>query len=216
MNSKLRKWIRWIKAINDEIQKMKLYRYIFWEVQGIIKNNVKLHKPSAFKEFLAHNYGIHILMMIRRQCKSDKQSISVRRLLEEMKRSPEIVTRDYFVSLYKPSTRELGNEHFDSYAGQNKDYVSPESIEKDLADLKSQLQKCEKFADRTIAHIDIRKGSAIIPTFADLDRAIDFLVNICNNYHVLLTAESYYEGPPIFQYDWKAIFRVPWIENRQS
>ena len=39
MDSRLKKWLRWLKVVHDDIQQLLIKRNIFWEVQDIIKTN---------------------------------------------------------------------------------------------------------------------------------------------------------------------------------
>ena len=105
MDSRLSKWLRWLKEVHDDIQQLLVKRNIFWEVQDIIKNNKEIHKPSSFYGYLGDTYVAYISIGIRRQVKVDKQSISFARLLTEL--SPKLL-RSYPVSTMLVFTKVPG------------------------------------------------------------------------------------------------------------
>jgi len=77
-----------------------------------------------------------------------------------------------------------------------------------LENLKVKARKCEKYADQRIAHFD--KGVIKnVPTFKDLDDCIDFLEGLTKMCYRLFHAVSLTSILPVYQYDWKAIFREP-------
>ena len=48
MESKFKKWDRWLDSIYNEVRILAGHWYIFNEVSNIIENNKKIHLPSAF------------------------------------------------------------------------------------------------------------------------------------------------------------------------
>ena len=211
MYNRFNKWNKWLDVIYLEIRSLSVNRNIFWEVQNIIKNNPKIQKPSSFYEFLGSTYVISALIGIRRQIKIDKDSISFAKLLKEICDTPEILSRNRFVALYKVSAVEhLANKHFDKFAGKVGSHVDPDLIRLKLKNLKVKARKCEKYADQRVAHFD--KGVIKnVPTFKDLDDCIDFLEELMKMCYRLFRAVSLTSILPVYQYDWKAIFREPWL-----
>ena len=224
MDDRFNKWNKWIDMIRSEITDLSINRNIFWEVQDIIKNNPKIQKPSSFYEFLVHIYVASALMGIRRQVKIDENSISFARLQKEICHTPEILSRKRFFNLYKGSTVEkfakrmgstvekFASRDFDKFAGKIGNHVDPELIKLDFKELKSKAQKCEKYADRRVAHFD-KQPMSNIPTFEDLDNCIDVLEKLLKKYYLLFRAGSLASILPVSQnkYDWKAIFKEAWI-----
>ncbi len=224
MDDRFNKWNKWINLILSEISGLSIERNIFWEVQDIIKNNLKIQKPSKFYNFLSNIYVESALIGVRRQVKIDKDSISLARLLKEISDTPEILSRTRFFAHFKGSTVEkiaklmgstvekFNNRNFDQFAGKIGDHVDPELIKLDLEELKSKAQKCEKYADQRVAHLD-EKAISNIPTFADLDSCIDFLEILMKKYYLLFRASNLTSILPVDQnkYDWKAIFKEAWL-----
>ncbi|PIU64146.1 MAG: hypothetical protein COS84_08780 [Armatimonadetes bacterium CG07_land_8_20_14_0_80_40_9] len=216
MGDRFDKWDNWLNSIFSEITNLSINRNIFWEVQDIIEKNPKIQKPSAFYEFLGSVYVASALMGIRRQVKIDKDSISFARLLKEICDTPEVFSRTRFVALYKGSTAEhLANRDFNKFAGETGSHVDPNLIRLDLEELKAKVRGCEKYADQRVAHFD-KQVMSNIPTFSDLDDCIDFLEKLMEKYYLLFRAGTLESILPVYQYDWKAIFREPWLPQYKN
>jgi hypothetical protein len=84
-------------------------------------------------------------------------------------------------------------------------------IKQDLDALRGHYEAIESYVDRRIAHFD-EKGPRSIPTFAELDRALDALGEIFQRYATLLTGEEPSIFAPVPDYDWLAPLRVAWLE----
>ena len=211
MDQKLTKWIRWLKVVRGDIEQLLIKRDIFWAVQEMIDSNSELHKPSSFYSFLGDTYIAYVAIGIRRQVKVDNKSVSFARLLNEIETCPEILSREYYTGLYKDSLVEfLADRDFDIFCGRNRDHVSPNKVGFDLRQLKQASSKIEEFTDKRIAHHDRRKPKGL-PRFKDVDTCLDILDELYVKYHLMFYAQSMETLMPTYQYNWKAIFEVPWL-----
>jgi hypothetical protein len=68
----------------------------------------------------------------------------------------------------------------------------------------------KEFIDRRLAHYDKATRLGTLPTMQELYGAVGDVEKMVIKYHLLLKAETV-RLLPITQYDWKAIFRSPWI-----
>ncbi len=213
MTQQLKKWIDWLSVIHDEIQQLLIARDTFWTVQEIIKLNTAIQKPNVFYGYLGDSYISHMLIGIRRQIKTDKDktSISLAQLLDEIHNSPTVLSREYFVGLYKGSTvEENANHDFDTIFQANKEnYISPRMVKADFDKLKSVAKKCEDFADKRVAHRDKRKPIQPL-TFREVDDVVDLLDKLYVKYHLIFHASHMDSLMPIHQDDWESIFDQPW------
>jgi hypothetical protein len=69
-----------------------------------------------------------------------------------------------------------------------------------------------KYVNEHVAHDMAEPTMTEMPTFNDLNAAVDALGTMFKKYANVLTAGSYAFLEPVIQHDWKAIFRRPWIE----
>ncbi len=216
MDSRLKKWIRWLKAVHDDIQQLLVKRNIFWEVQDIIKANGELHKPSSFYSYLGDTYVAYITIGIRRQIKVDNQSISFARLLTELADTPSVLSRKYYVSLYKNSVVEqFADRDFDRFCGSDKMCISKDMVLADLSELNRVASVVEDFADKRIAHHDKRQPK-VLPRFEEVDSSLDALDKLYCKYQSVFHATAMSSLMPVYQYDWKQIFTVPWLKNEEE
>lgn len=215
VDSRLEKWICWLKVIHDDIEQLLIKRDIFWEIQDIIKANSELRKPSSFYAYLGDTYVTYIAIGIRRQMKDDKKgrSISFVRLLTEIADTPTVLSRKYYVSLYKDSADELpANAGFDGFCGCDKTCISAKIVIADLWELNRVASVVEDFADKRIAHHDKRQPK-VLPRFEQVDSCLDALNRLYCKYHLVFHAKSLGGSiMPVYQYDWKQIFTVPWLK----
>jgi len=212
MDNRLKKWIGWLKVVHDDIQQLLVNRNIFWEVQNMIKANSELHRPSSFYSYLGATYIAYIAIGIRRQIKIDKQSISFARLLTELALKPSVLSRKYYVGLYKSSVVEqFADRDFDRFCGSDRACISTDMVNADLGELKRVASVVEDFADKRIAHHDKRQPK-VLPRFDQVDSCLDALDKLYCKYHSVFYESSLSSLMPVYQYDWKMIFTIPWLK----
>jgi hypothetical protein len=215
MDKKLKKWLRWMDVIKREVQDLVMAKRTFHEVQQLIKDNPALHQSNSFYDYLSRTYVSHVIMGLRRQIKCDKdnKSISMARMFEELIESPQVLTRSYYVGLYKDSVVEIfADKDFNKFATPEAPHLDPTLVDADLTKLRAALKRCEDFADKRVAYRD-RRVPEELPTFYEVDACIALLDELYVRYHMLFHASHMDSLLPTRQYDWKAIFCVPWISQ---
>ena len=129
------KWDGWLEKINTDIVELLVSRYIFWEVQDIIKANPRIHVSSSFYTWMGRLYATHASVGIRRQQDSGTDTVTLRRLLGEIRDNPQVLSRDRYVALYKEGAQEFGHHDFDKIAGQGRSHIDSGMVIKDLEQL---------------------------------------------------------------------------------
>jgi hypothetical protein len=154
-----------------------------------------------------------VVMGIRRQIKIDNRSISFARLLKEIIETPEIITRKRFIEMYTNSVAERhADSDFDQFAGKGNNHVDRNIIKKDLTRLRTNGKKFEDYADKILAHSDKRRPKTI-PTYGETEKYINELGDLLKRYVLLFRADCLTTVLPVYQYDWKAIFKESWIQK---
>lgn len=69
MDPKLTKWLRWLEIVKDEVLDLVKAKHTFHEVQGMIRDNPRLHQHSSFYDYFARTYVSHVVIGVRRQIK---------------------------------------------------------------------------------------------------------------------------------------------------
>ena len=225
---KLDKWLRWMEPIHDEILMLVQDEKVFWEVQDIIRENPRIQKPSSFYRYLERSYISHALAGLRRQIKPHKDSISFVGLLKDIAENPAELSLNYYRSRWTADEGRLDEtgpalleaavgvdliaEEFSQYADATGTHVCSQMVKTDFAKLKESAEACEEFGDKRIHHRD-KKDPKVVPTHPQLRNCIDLLDKTYVKYHSLFYAEAIATGTmaPTPDYDWKAIFREPWL-----
>jgi len=200
-------------VIKVEVQDLVMAKRTFHEVQQLIKDNPALHQSNSFYDYLSCTYVSHVVIGLRRQIKCDNHCISMARMFEELIESPQVLTRSYYVGLYKGSVVEnFADNDFNKFAVPGAFHIDPTLVSADLTRLRDASKRCEDFADKRVAHRDKREPKEL-PTFNEVDACIALLDELYVRYYMLFHASHMDSLLPTRQYDWKAIFCVPWISK---
>jgi hypothetical protein len=212
----------WLKILHEQVLRLRLDERVWEEVQAIIHANPALHRNSEFYRWMQDMYVSGIAMAIRRQTDDDSRSISFYRFLKLLKGNPSLVSRQRYRRLFPGddpmierlkelglNTKEHIDEEYDRFVGAGKQQPTSEDIEVEIEQLQQVTAKFVAFADKVIAHHDQNKPDEL-PKFAEVHDAIKFFERLIQKYTLLFLATST-SMEVTFQYDWKAIFRVPWI-----
>jgi hypothetical protein len=235
------KWTKWIDTIHKDVTGLVIGRHIFWEVQNIIKANPKIQKPSSFYGWLGMTYGAWGPMAVRRQLDMNRRSISLRRMLAEMIRKPQVLSRSRYVSIC--ATKLIGTSPPDASVPspelQNETQGGAYALDRSEAErIASGI--FDDYAGRGNDHIPQSKikrdmeelltksqsverfatkkvahldenPPAALPTFGGLDACVDLLEQLVLKYEKILKTSAPRSLLPTWQYDWKAIFYKPWM-----
>jgi hypothetical protein len=224
-DSRIEKWRRWCEgSIRSDVVTMHAHRDTFQEVHRIAAENGQL-PDSYFWDFLRDTYATSQAVAVRRQAETDAQVCTLGRLLVEITGDSQRLTRAFWVGMWDPGPQPSGlsqplgvmeaNRQFDEYfACSTGEHLDPEIPRDDLTSLTAAAASVKTYVDQHVAHSDARPQPGM-PTFDDLNSAIDMIGHLFRRYASLLTAASY-TLVPVHQDDWLAVFRQPWIRPRQD
>lgn len=207
----LRKWTRWVETIYSELVHLADNRQIFRDTQAVVKNNRAINKENAFWEFILTSYTTYASLAVRRQLDRDRRSVSFRLLLEDILNHPQALTRRRLLSSLTRygMPRKHANDIIDKSKRMGPVHISRRAVMNDLACLERACGKIHRFVNKTAAHTNKRPLRAL-PTFSDLDKAIDCIESIFNHYLFLVRGNGVRRFTPVHAEDWKWIFDVPW------
>jgi hypothetical protein len=208
------RWIRWLHgSIRPHIYTVHLHRHIYQEMAKITQS---ADLPASYYfDFTSQTYSTTQAIAIRRLADPSRRVVSLGRLIGEIAARPEMFTLDWYVGQFDPALRTLGERGFSAnFAGAVGDHLDPAIPRGDLDGLKSGAYRVRRYVDQYVAHLDESPQTADILTYADINEAIDLLGTLYHRYNLLLTASEDISLVPELQHDWKAVFRVPWIEPR--
>ncbi|MDE0424640.1 MAG: hypothetical protein OXN25_07225 [Candidatus Poribacteria bacterium] len=216
MNQQFEKWNKWLEDyIYPETTELVSFQYIFRKIAKMANENPTFQQLESFHWFIKSTYFDYAVMACRRQLKSDRKSVSFVRLLEDIIKFPEVMSRERFVNLYSKDMRTHASQIFSQrFSGACKDYIDPIIVQQNLCELKShggKIGKVEDFADKRVAHSDRRSSDS--PTFDELDACIDCLKKFTQSYRFLFRGMGENDDllmPGINEY-WDETFRNPLI-----
>lgn len=188
MTEKLDKWDRWLQVIYEDMRQQATSRTVFRETAAIIVANPLIPKESDFLDFLEQWYVDATVMGFRRQIKIHPDSVSLAGLLDDIAANAELLSRQRFISLYPEGEHSRAHSAFDKHVAPGAAHVDATAVRADLDKLRQLAARCEQYADRLVAHRD-RRGLQAVPTFRELNDAVDFSEGLLQRYYLLLRGD---------------------------
>ena len=194
--------------------------YFYKELAKIIENNSAINVPNHFYDFIKLNFLSHSVVSIWRQIDKNGNSLSLINLLNEILKHPETITKEWFVSHYTKNKEGL-IEELEKSRGQGEfeqefgllEYIDPQIIRSDIDLLLKNTEEIKKFRNKRIAHWDKDKNLVFDIDLKAIETIVNTIEQIVIKYNMLLRQAGYSDNTllPVFQYDWKKIFKVAWI-----
>jgi hypothetical protein len=175
-----------------------------------------LPASSIFDAFAVW-YATTQAVAVRRQLDRHRRVISLRRLLDEIATHPHVASRARHVARWMEGDGDQfeaeAHNNFDRFAGgRDRDQVDVALVLADIAELRAAGDVVERYTHDYVAHMAAEPISQV-PTFVELNAAIDQIGALAQKYASLLKAEMVWQLEPVIQYDWKAPFRKPWLQD---
>lgn len=222
------KWRRWFEKVEgnrnsgkvrNEVIAMHTRRIPWREITRLAKIGDLPAPGSYWWEWVVDCYVITQSVAIRRQLDQGPNAMSLGRMLRELVDHPGIVTRELWLSSWEsddPDDMRLANRQWDEkFAGKDDpDVLDPELVARDLRALVDGGRQMREYVNRHVAHMD-RRGSQTLPTYDDIDDAIDLIGTLFSRYYGLIMAASHTQLEAVFQDDWAAPLREPWLPKRE-
>jgi hypothetical protein len=198
-----------LEQIIQEVYAVHRDRYLYRELAEITQGADL--PASVFFDVLGIWYGSTQTAAVRRQLDRTRKSVSLVRLLEDIARNREAMTRELHLAVWGPEWANEANANFDRFASSRApDRIDVTGVEADIAQLDQIGEVVMRYVDEAIAHT-ARRPTHSPPSYGDLNAAIDTIGQLVTKYGSLLKAEILHQLEPVIQGDWKAPFRQPWI-----
>lgn len=191
-----------------EVTNLSLNHFMFREAVGRLEKSNAYNK-GLFANWIESTYVSDSLVRIRRLSENKKGMKSFYRLLQKLVNDPLYLSRERYISLYKPEQAELGQSDFNSIAGFGNDYFPITELKNDMAILKNQADVVNEYANYYVTHKpDISKISPTfkVPTFEDITDTIRIFEQFAIKYKMVIFAENQTEILPKMQVQWEKIF----------
>jgi hypothetical protein len=218
-NDELRKkWKIWIDKIGHDLGDLLISQDVLKEVSQIVASNKRIQSPLFFFNWIRNNYVDSIVVGLGRLNDRDPRTISFHNLIKEIVSNPEVITRDYFVSRYPKWMQEAGiaNDEFKKFAENGEQLLSKDKLLADLKLLDDEMKQIKVFRDKWVAHLDQTRTMNQLPTFKDVEHALELLDKIFHKYYMLIDGAGMSTAKPALAFDWKEPLRYPWIEKAKE
>jgi hypothetical protein len=213
-----KKWKKWIDKIGHDLGDLLISQDIIKEVSQIVASNKRIQSPLFFFTWIRNNYVDSIVVGLGRLNDHDNRTISFHNLIKEIVANPEAITRDYFVSRYEKWMQDVGiaNDAFNEFADEGEQFLSKDRLLADLQLLDDETKQIKVFRDQRVAHLDQTPAITQLPTFKDVEYALELLDNIFHKYYKLIDGAGMSTAKPSLNFDWKEPLRYPWIEKTKE
>lgn len=202
---------QWLEKLTKEVRALAINEYVFWETQKIIRRNRRLKVPSEFYGWMGRMYVAGMSMGIRRQLDSDTRSDSLFRFLNRLKGDPSLISRKHYRSLYPKEQKAHADRIYDRFVGKGKTQPLASQIDRQIKTLRRRGEVIVDYANRKIAHQDVTPPLSV-PKFEDVGKTVRYLEKLIQHYVQLFRAKHLDLSVNIM-YDWRAVFRVPWLRD---
>jgi hypothetical protein len=213
LKEEFQKWQKWARRIKDDVSlRLVEPRQVFRGFAEVVNGNRKhitRRNGGVFCELVKQGYVAQVAMAIRSHVKVDKDSISLMRLLVQLRDNAQRFTFTFFLEQFPrdPNYVDWQTGTFGQFSEDGRT-VSTLIVQSHIDQLKSLTSQVETMADRSIAHLDKRVFTGSL-TMGDLDKCIDAFDKLVCKYLSLITSSGYATLEPTITFDWERIFRVP-------
>lgn len=188
------------------------YRDNWRELQAALDANPLIPQPNYVADWIREMYGLTIAVGIRRQGDRARDVITLRRLIDDVARNPTAISRSFYVERYPEFMRQFSDHphrEFDTFAGPEGEHPDPALIRDDLAELGRIIKVVADYVNKHLAHRAAR-ADVPIPTYDDLDRALDEFDRLLKRYYLLIDGSGLVSSTPVKQYDFLRPLLVAW------
>jgi AbiU2 len=217
-----KEWSEWVQSIEKAVTKLCVGREVYKQILEMYRQNPAIQTPNIFYSWMRGLFVTWFVAFIGRLVDDKRGTRSFVRLLRSLQKHSDRVSREHHISLYVVGMQNFSDQEagriacreFDRLVGPTNDFLPKQQVEADIATLLQVTKPIMSFRHERVAHLD-ENPSEQLPTYEHLDRAIVVLVELLRKYALLIKGVSADPFPTI-QYDWLAIFRVPWITANRS
>lgn len=208
-------WSKRLALVEIQVVNIHHNRQLWREMRDALS----LAEADVFLRHYANLYSDSQAIAIRRiaEEKATGKTVSLGRLLGDLEKNPAVMTRARFVSFYRgtPGAEEMNcfmkcrlMRKFDERFGNPDGTLDCCKLGWRKRALSTASKRIEEFADQNVAHLDSQQEE-VVPTFKDLDTAIDEIGDVFEWVTLLLTGSGRNKPDPMIQENWKLPFRSP-------
>lgn len=209
-----KKWNKWLDHIDSEVSELYQNRRIYHDLTEIIDANPRINGGNWLYAWMFGNYAQAAAASIRRLLDgARKDPISLKKLIENLCKHPDLIKRYDFVAQYHNDEywKAKGHQDFDKLAGMGCSALDPAVLVGELQQAEVLCAKVQTYVDKAVAHHD--KDRPIAPTYKELDEAIEAVGKLFQHLYAILRCTSR-ELEIVLAHPWKWVLDEPWVRDK--
>ena len=212
------KWQGQLKEVGRQLGKYLGRHEIYEGILKIVQSNEKIQDPPDICNWMFENYADSVASAIRRLNDDGKGTLSLKRLIQDIRDNRDVITREHFVSDYPEWLQKNGHADadFNSFADYNDNLISVKRLNKDIERLNKGTELIRHYTNKWVAHNVVNRQTTPIPTYKDVAEALTLIDGIFCKYNLLLTRSGSRTRKAERQDDWRQPLTFPWIETTQE
>jgi hypothetical protein len=215
-------WVE--KELLESIIRMRHHREVYksWtEALDMASEDVRSY--GMFHRWVQQNYVAFMVMAVRREGDTHRDSTSLRRFLITIQENAHLLGRDWYFERNQGDAPPLAAESLQFAASvdaqwseivtDDGQHVDSDKIEADINRLMQTIGKTRTWATKYVAHRDVRRKDAENPKYSEIHAAVDEIEKLWRKWHSVLTNISmgFLEPDP-----WESVLTMPWITQDQA
>ena len=150
---------------------------------------------------------------MRRIIDKKKGTVSLWRLLEDMKKHTHNLTRDWYISMHEGSIKKFAIKWFDKLVDNGSNHVSRRMIKLKQESLTKAVSLILTYSNTSVAHLS-KNTVRVTLKFEDVRKSIASVFVIFNWCSSLLTSSIIITPVPFSQGNWLQVFKRPWLVKK--
>jgi hypothetical protein len=213
-----RKLRLWIVVLGHDMSDLYYRRDVYRRFAEIVKASPVAAKAIDFVEWVYRNYVDAACVALRRFNDRDTRSVSIRRVLVQLRDNPGLVTRRSFLRMRRRPKEALADiiSTFDRLAGRRVDTIGRAWCESRLSRLDRADATIRRFVNKRVAHKGTPGSLRKVPKHADLDAAIQQVDRLLVDVRLALTGEHFTSMAAATLHPWQDAFTQAWLPARRS
>ncbi len=216
-------WQADIERIKQDTHELFSLRQTFRDLREIFIRNRQLQEDGGYLwDWMRVNYAASVLIRLRRELDTQNNVISLRKLLDEIVRRPDVITRGRrkkalgFDQLDGLLAQLLDREFTENWVGDNRqpgddDSIDPAVVSRDIEELEKAAERVAAVANSSVAHRTRREIEDA--QVRDVDDAMAAIERFLKKYYALLCGSSLIGAEPVRQFNAHKVFTYPWDDT---
>ncbi len=203
-----------LERLGDAVVHLAHVDDVFCQVMAIIGGNPELNQSDVFQEWLGMAYADSMVIGVRRLVDTNKQTVSLTRILERVKPRAADFKRAWFVGRLDPTIRDKADRLFTKLVGGAFSELRRATVQAKQDELKAAVSSILDYANQYVAHTTAQPTVKRI-TYTDVRLAVVSVFRTLQWLRCIIQSAVMTSPVPKISTNWLKYFRVPWLAPNQ-